>query len=323
MRPTLGRVHEHQIGHVRTPREDWGMTECNSGGSDGRINSQPCSVQSFIWRQQQGLVPPGSERVSALQEEEEEEEVVDRRDVMSADLGELMVRSEEGRGGDGDLATRSVHMFSHRETLNIKREEDKTLDAPRTGAVEEEGEGGASRRMNGTWKDEEKGERLEGRDGKRRREEKGGRRGGGERGRKRWRRRRKKRRQREEKKEEGAEGRGGVGNTCFYGQCSYYCSTEHAVCGRPAALEGSLAAMLPDLSLAARRAWRSPWRRSYSRSKRAKWETEADYCSGGKTTAPYDKGMRLVDFIDLAILDYLMSTFRVQHGLLYVSFRHV
>ncbi|KAG7258257.1 hypothetical protein CRUP_020609 [Coryphaenoides rupestris] len=98
-----------------------------------------------------------------------------------------------------------------------------------------------------------------------------------------------------------------VGNTCFYGQCSYYCSTEHAVCGRPAALEGSLAAMLPDLSLAARRAWRSPWRRSYSRSKRAKWETEADYCSGGKTTAPYDKGMRLVDFIDLAILDYLMK----------------
>ncbi|KAG7253621.1 hypothetical protein CRUP_016584 [Coryphaenoides rupestris] len=89
------------------------------------------------------------------------------------------------------------------------------------------------------------------------------------------------------------------------------------------ALKGSLAAMLPDLLLAARRAWKSPWRRSYSRSKRAKWETEADYCSGGKTTAPYDKGMRLVDFIDLAILDYLMSTFRVQHGLLYVSFRHV
>ncbi|KAG7282621.1 LOW QUALITY PROTEIN: hypothetical protein CRUP_018740, partial [Coryphaenoides rupestris] len=72
--------------------------------------------------------------------------------------------------------------------------------------------------------------------------------------------------------------------------------------------------MLPDLSLAARRAWRSPWRRSYSRSKRAKWETEADYCSGGKTTAPYDKGMRLVDFIDLAILDYLMSPQRGAPG---------
>lgn len=61
-----------------------------------------------------------------------------------------------------------------------------------------------------------------------------------------------------------------VGNVCFYGQCSYYCSTEHAVCGRPKKLEASLAVMLPDLSLATRRSWRSPWRRSYSRSKKAK-----------------------------------------------------
>lgn len=61
-----------------------------------------------------------------------------------------------------------------------------------------------------------------------------------------------------------------VGNVCFYGQCSYYCSTEHAVCGRPRKLEASLAVMLPDLSLASRRSWRSPWRRSYSRSKLAK-----------------------------------------------------
>ncbi|XP_026158699.1 dynein heavy chain domain-containing protein 1 isoform X2 [Mastacembelus armatus] len=61
-----------------------------------------------------------------------------------------------------------------------------------------------------------------------------------------------------------------VGNVCFYGQCSYYCSTEHAVCGRPKDLEASVAVMLPDLSLVARRTWRSPWRRSYSRSKLAK-----------------------------------------------------
>lgn len=60
-----------------------------------------------------------------------------------------------------------------------------------------------------------------------------------------------------------------VGNVCFYGQCSYYCSTEHAVCGTPQDLEASLAVMLPDLSLAKRRSWRSPWRRSYSRSKLA------------------------------------------------------
>lgn len=61
-----------------------------------------------------------------------------------------------------------------------------------------------------------------------------------------------------------------VGNVCFYGLCTYYCSTEHAVCGRPRDLEASFAVMLPDLSLAARRTWRSPWRRSYSRSKLAK-----------------------------------------------------
>ncbi|XP_069387022.1 extracellular serine/threonine protein kinase FAM20C-like isoform X2 [Paralichthys olivaceus] len=104
-----------------------------------------------------------------------------------------------------------------------------------------------------------------------------------------------------------------VGNVCFYGRCSYYCSTEHAVCGRPRDLEASLAVMLPDLSLATRRSWRSPWRRSYSRSKLAKWETESDYCSTVKKTPPYDKGSRLVDFIDMVILDFLMSNMDRHH----------
>lgn len=62
-----------------------------------------------------------------------------------------------------------------------------------------------------------------------------------------------------------------AGNVCFYGQCEYYCSTENPVCGRPHALEVSLATMLPDLTLAPRRSWRSPWRRSYSRTKKAQW----------------------------------------------------
>uniref|UniRef100_A0A3P8SLI8 Family with sequence similarity 20 member C, like n=2 Tax=Amphiprion TaxID=80969 RepID=A0A3P8SLI8_AMPPE len=104
-----------------------------------------------------------------------------------------------------------------------------------------------------------------------------------------------------------------VGNVCFYGQCSYYCSTEHAVCGRPRHLEASLAVMLPDLSLASRRTWRSPWRRSYSRSKLAKWETEPDYCSTVKKTPPYDKGTRLVDFMDMVILDFLMGNMDRHH----------
>ncbi|MEE6510534.1 hypothetical protein FKM82_030425 [Ascaphus truei] len=58
-------------------------------------------------------------------------------------------------------------------------------------------------------------------------------------------------------------------NICFYGECSYYCSTEHALCGKPDQLEGSLAAFLPDLSLAKRKTWRNPWRRSYHKRKKA------------------------------------------------------
>ncbi|XP_016112090.1 extracellular serine/threonine protein kinase FAM20C [Sinocyclocheilus grahami] len=113
-----------------------------------------------------------------------------------------------------------------------------------------------------------------------------------------------------------------VGNACFYGQCSYYCSTEHAICGRPLKIEGSMAAMLPDLSFAPRRSWRSPWRRSYSRSKLAqwvesvlfkKWEMDSNYCDSIKTTPPYDRGTRLVDLIDMSILDFLMSNMDRHH----------
>uniref|UniRef100_A0A8C0G7Z0 FAM20C golgi associated secretory pathway kinase n=1 Tax=Chelonoidis abingdonii TaxID=106734 RepID=A0A8C0G7Z0_CHEAB len=59
-------------------------------------------------------------------------------------------------------------------------------------------------------------------------------------------------------------------NICFYGECSYYCSTEHALCGKPDQIEGSLAAFLPDLSLAKRKTWRNPWRRSYHKRKKTR-----------------------------------------------------
>ncbi|KAM9780467.1 uncharacterized protein ACB057_016552 [Neosynchiropus ocellatus] len=98
-----------------------------------------------------------------------------------------------------------------------------------------------------------------------------------------------------------------AGNVCFYGSCDYYCSTEHPVCGRPHALEVSVAVMLPDTKVAPRRSWRSPWRRSYSRSKLAAWETDPDYCDLVKQTPPYDSGTRLLDLMDMVILDFLMS----------------
>ncbi|XP_044186100.1 extracellular serine/threonine protein kinase FAM20C-like [Thunnus albacares] len=104
-----------------------------------------------------------------------------------------------------------------------------------------------------------------------------------------------------------------VGNVCFYGQCEYYCTTENPVCGQPHALEVSLAAMLPDLTLASRRSWRSPWRRSYSRTKLAQWEKDPAYCDTVKQTPPYNHGTRLVDLIDMAILDFLMSNMDRHH----------
>ncbi|XP_030334048.1 extracellular serine/threonine protein kinase FAM20C-like [Strigops habroptila] len=104
-----------------------------------------------------------------------------------------------------------------------------------------------------------------------------------------------------------------VGNVCFYGECSYYCSTEHALCGKPDRLEGSMAALLPDKTLAKRRSWRSPWRRSYHKSKKAEWELNPNYCAQVRETPPYDRGHRLLDLIDMTVLDFLMGNMDRHH----------
>ncbi|XP_068435578.1 extracellular serine/threonine protein kinase FAM20C [Clinocottus analis] len=102
-------------------------------------------------------------------------------------------------------------------------------------------------------------------------------------------------------------------NICFYGECSYYCSTEHALCGKPDQIEGSLAAFLPDLTLAKRKTWRNPWRRSYHKRKKAEWEVDQDYCDEVKQTPPYDRGTRLLDVMDMTIFDFLMGNMDRHH----------
>ncbi|XP_078521029.1 extracellular serine/threonine protein kinase FAM20C [Lissotriton helveticus] len=102
-------------------------------------------------------------------------------------------------------------------------------------------------------------------------------------------------------------------NICFYGECSYYCSTEHALCGKPDEIEGSLAAFLPDLSLAKRKTWRNPWRRSYHKRKKAEWEVDHDYCEEVKQTPPYDSGTRLLDIMDMTVFDFLMGNMDRHH----------
>ncbi|XP_033886446.3 extracellular serine/threonine protein kinase FAM20C-like [Acipenser ruthenus] len=102
-------------------------------------------------------------------------------------------------------------------------------------------------------------------------------------------------------------------NICFYGECSYYCSTEHALCGKPDQIEGSLAAFLPDLALAKRKTWRNPWRRSYHKRKKAEWEVDPDYCEEVKQTPPYDSGSRLLNVMDMTIFDFLMGNMDRHH----------
>ncbi|XP_012614815.1 extracellular serine/threonine protein kinase FAM20C [Microcebus murinus] len=102
-------------------------------------------------------------------------------------------------------------------------------------------------------------------------------------------------------------------NICFYGECSYYCSTEHALCGKPDQIEGSLAAFLPDLSLAKRKTWRNPWRRSYHKRKKAEWEVDPDYCEEVKQTPPYDSRHRVLDIMDMTIFDFLMGNMDRHH----------
>lgn len=42
----------------------------------------------------------------------------------------------------------------------------------------------------------------------------------------------------------------------------------------------------------------------------SRWETDSDYCAEVKKTPPYNKGTRLVDLMDLVVLDFLMSRFK-------------
>jgi len=104
-----------------------------------------------------------------------------------------------------------------------------------------------------------------------------------------------------------------AGNLCFHGKCSYYCDTSHAICGHPDNLEASLAAFLPPKKLAPRKTWRHPWRRSYHKRRKANWETDDDYCEFVKEVVPYNKGRRLLDVMDMAVLDFLMGNMDRHH----------
>lgn len=104
-----------------------------------------------------------------------------------------------------------------------------------------------------------------------------------------------------------------VGNQCFYGKCSYYCDSNHAICGTPDMLEGSLAAFLPLHDGASRKVWRHPWRRSYNKKKAADWELDDQYCDTVRNLIDFDRGRRLLDIMDMSVFDFLSGNMDRHH----------
>ncbi|GBM75394.1 Extracellular serine/threonine protein CG31145 [Araneus ventricosus] len=93
-------------------------------------------------------------------------------------------------------------------------------------------------------------------------------------------------------------------NICFHGHCKQYCDTSHAICGQPASVEVSLAALL----LPERKKWKNPWKRSYSkRIAMAEWEKNDLYCQVVRQQALYNNSKRLADLMDVFILDFLIG----------------
>jgi len=74
-------------------------------------------------------------------------------------------------------------------------------------------------------------------------------------------------------------------------------------------LEASLATFLPPEKIARRKTWRNPWRRSYSKHRKAYWEVYDDLCDKVKLKSPYNKGRRLLDLMDTHIFDFLTGIY--------------
>ncbi|KAL3095298.1 hypothetical protein niasHS_007397 [Heterodera schachtii] len=98
-------------------------------------------------------------------------------------------------------------------------------------------------------------------------------------------------------------------NRCFVSKCDYYCDTTHAICGSPELKEGSVQVFLPDDTSVPRKHNKSPYRRTYSKKTQlAAWQQDMNYChSKVKGMKQYAHGRRLLDLIDLHLMDYLIG----------------
>ena len=50
-----------------------------------------------------------------------------------------------------------------------------------------------------------------------------------------------------------------------------------------------MAAFLPSKNLLPRKKWRNPWRQSYNKHRKARWQTDPDYCEFVKKVSDWAK----------------------------------
>ncbi|XP_052765556.1 extracellular serine/threonine protein CG31145-like [Mya arenaria] len=106
-----------------------------------------------------------------------------------------------------------------------------------------------------------------------------------------------------------------IGNMCFFGECTYYCDSRHSFCGEVDMLEGSLMAWLPEPPAGERDRWRSPYRRSYSKFRKADWEEDDGYCRQ-KLMQPdgtYLYPRFIPDLVDTHIFDFMTGNMDRHH----------
>ncbi|CAF1261028.1 unnamed protein product [Rotaria sp. Silwood1] len=110
-------------------------------------------------------------------------------------------------------------------------------------------------------------------------------------------------------------------NTCFRGHCSYYCDTSHAVCGKPGdRLEGSVQILLPRPPELDWAKITHPYRRSYSAVKKAKWESNENYCYEHVFLDEEFHNRLLLDMMDLSAFDFLIGNMDRHHMMRISSF---
>lgn len=66
-------------------------------------------------------------------------------------------------------------------------------------------------------------------------------------------------------------------------------------------------AYLPDDVTTLRVTHSQPYRRTYSPSKSAEWETNPNFCEQVREKFPLKENRHLLDFIDSAILDFIIG----------------